>query len=247
MSASPDPRTTTATGADVRVRFCPSPDRSAARRADPHGAVQLGVRAPQRRQARLPHRRHRLRARQRGELPAAARRAALARDRLGRGRRGRRTPRSLPAVAAPRHLPRGARQARRRGRGVRELLDRRGDRRPQRGERPREAARLRQLRPRPHRRAEGRVPRRGPRARVAPAGARRGPHLRRPHPRRGDLPRRVLPRLRARARRRRAALPVREPRRRRAHGHHPRASAARTSCRRPRASSRSTARWSTPA
>ena len=25
MSSSPDPRTTTATGADVRVRFCPSP------------------------------------------------------------------------------------------------------------------------------------------------------------------------------------------------------------------------------
>ncbi len=25
MSATPDPRTTTATGADVRVRFCPSP------------------------------------------------------------------------------------------------------------------------------------------------------------------------------------------------------------------------------
>ena len=44
-----------------------------------------------------------------------------------------------------------------------------------------------------------------------------------------------------------AAVPVREPGRRRAHGHHARASAAKTSCRRPPASSRCTARSSTPA
>ena len=56
---------------------------------------------------------------------------------------------------------------------LRELRDRRGDRGAQRLARPRPEARLRQLRARPHRRAEGGVPRRGPRAGAAPARARR--------------------------------------------------------------------------
>ena len=61
----------------------PVADRHAARRNGAHRPVQLGVRAPHGRHDDLPHRRHRRGARQRGELPAVGRRAALARPRLG--------------------------------------------------------------------------------------------------------------------------------------------------------------------
>ena len=106
---------------------------------------------------------------------------------------------------------------------LRELLDGRRDRRPQRGGRAAEAVRLRQLRPRPHRRAARRVPRRGPRAGAAPARARRRPRLRRPRARPHRLPGRRHHRLRGRAPQRRAPVHAREPRRRRADGHHARA------------------------
>ena len=43
----------------VRVRFCPSPTGSPARRPGPHRALQLGLRAPPRRHLRLPDRGHR--------------------------------------------------------------------------------------------------------------------------------------------------------------------------------------------
>ena len=60
--------TTNSTHADapgpVRVRFCPSPTGTPARRPDPHRPVQLGVRPPPRRHVRLPDRGHRRRARQ---------------------------------------------------------------------------------------------------------------------------------------------------------------------------------------
>ncbi len=78
----------------------PVADRHAARRAHAHRPVQLGLRAPHRRHDDLPHRGHRRRARQRGELPAAAGCAALAPPGLGRGRRDRRPARAVPAVAA---------------------------------------------------------------------------------------------------------------------------------------------------
>ena len=62
------------------------------------------------------------------------------------------------------------------------------------------------------------------RAAGAPAAdARRGPGVDRPGPRRGALRRRLGARLRAGARQRRAAVPVREPGRRRAHADHRRA------------------------
>ena len=121
---------------------------------------------------------------------------------------------------------------------------RRGDRRPQRRRRSRPQAGLRQLRPRPHRRAARGVPRRGPRARAAPARARQRPHLRRPRPRRDHLPGRLVHRLRGRAPRRRAALHLRQPGRRRAHGHHARAARRGPAVVAPRARSRSTARSS---
>ena len=58
----------------------------------------------------------------RGELPAAARGAELARHRLGRGRGGRRPARALPAVAAAGHLRRGRRQLLEAGLRLRVLL-----------------------------------------------------------------------------------------------------------------------------
>ncbi len=89
--------------------------------------------------------------------------------------------------------------------------------------RPRPEARLRQLRARPHRRPEGRLPRRGPRARAAPACARHRPELRRPRPRRDHVPGRLVQRLRRRTAQRPPALHLRQPGRRRAHGCHARA------------------------
>ena len=145
----------------------PLAHRHPARRPDPHRPLQLGVRPAHRRQADLPHRGHRCRARQRGELPAAARRAALARPRLGRGRRDRRTARPVPAVAAHRAsttdvieqadgMPATSTRASSPPRRWRRATSPNG-RDPQAG--------LRQLRARPHRaeqreafRAEGRTP-----------------------------------------------------------------------------------------
>ena len=95
----------------------PVADRQPARRDDPHGAVQLGVRAPHRRHLRVPHRGHRLRARHRGQLHPAARVAALARPGLGRGTRGRRPVRAVPAEpAARRSTPTSRRGCSRRAR-----------------------------------------------------------------------------------------------------------------------------------
>ena len=120
----------------VRPRaLLPVPDGPAARRHDPHRAVQLGLRPAHRRHVRLPHRGHRRRARLRGELPPAARRAALARARLGRGRRGRRPARAVPAVAALRPVRRrrragSSRPATRTSRTRRPRRSRRGTARP---------------------------------------------------------------------------------------------------------------------
>ena len=204
----------------MRTRFCPSPTGMVARRPDADGAVQLGARAAHRRHVRLPHRGHRRRARLRGVLPAPARLHALARPRLGRGPRGRRPARALPAVRAPRDLPRGRGQAAGRRARLRVVLHQRGGRRPPAGRRAGHQARLRQPRPVPHRRAEGRLPGRGPRAGAAAEDARRGPRVDRPRPRRDPLRRRLGAGLRAGPGQRRAAVPVRQPRGRRPDGHH---------------------------
>ena len=88
----------------VRTRFCPSPTGMLHVGAHADGAVQLGVRPAHRRHLRVPHRGHRRRPRLRGVLPAPARLPALARPGLGRGPRGRRPERPVPAVGAARHL-----------------------------------------------------------------------------------------------------------------------------------------------
>ena len=89
-----------ASNPDVRVRFCPSPTGQPARRDGPHGPVQLGLRPAHRRHVRVPDRGHRLRARHRGVLRAAAGRPDLAGPGLGRGPGGGRPVRPLPAVAS---------------------------------------------------------------------------------------------------------------------------------------------------
>ena len=236
MSETARSRTTTATGADVRVRFCPSPTGTAARRPRPHRPVQLGVRAAHRRQVRLPHRRHGCRARQRGELPAAPRRAALARASTGT-RASRSADRTRPTASRSATTSTATCSSKLKAAGTvyesystAEEIDARNEANGRA-----EAARLRQLRPRPHRRAAGRVPRRGPRAGAAPARARRATS------RFDDLVRGAvdLPRRRrstdfvvVRAERR-AAVHVREPGRRRAHGHHARAARRGPPARRP--------------
>ena len=90
MSAAIDPRTTTATGADVRVRFCPSPT----------GLPHVGmIRTALYNWAYARHTGGKLIFRV--EDTDAARDAHLARDRLGRGRREGRPARAVPPVAAP--------------------------------------------------------------------------------------------------------------------------------------------------
>ena len=189
----------------------PVADRHPARRPHPHRPVQLGPRAPPRRHLRVPHRGHRRQPRLRGVLRRAARRAALARARLGRGPRGGRPARPVPAERAPGHLRRRAAAADRRGRGLRVVLHRGGDRGPPPRRRPRPEARLRQRRPRPHRRPARRVPRRGQGAGVPAADARPRHLLHRPGPRRGHVPGGHGARLRARPRRRHPALPAHQP------------------------------------
>ena len=131
---------------------------------------------------------------------------------------------------------------------LRELLDRRGDRRPQRGERPRRSSSATTTSTATSPTSRGR--------RSAPRAASPRWRLRVPDEDltfvdliRGevDLPRRIVPRLRARAGRRRPAVHVREPGRRRAHGHHARAARRGPHALDRRASSRSTARSSTSA
>ena len=78
----------------------PSPDRVAARRPGPHGALQLGLRPPPRRHVRVPHRGHRRRPQHPGVLRRALRGDALARPRLGRGSRRRRPARAVPPERA---------------------------------------------------------------------------------------------------------------------------------------------------
>ena len=192
-----------------RSRLRPGPllpvaDRDAARRADPHRALQLGLRAPHRRHVRLPHRGHRRRARHRGVLRRDPRRPALAGPRLGRGaaRSAARTARTGRASAATSTATSLGAAGRRRAR-VRVLLHGRGDRGAAPGGRPRPEAGLRQRRPRPHRRAEGRVPGRGATSGAAAADARRRHHLHRPGPRRDHLQGGLGARLRPRPRRRR--------------------------------------------
>ncbi len=101
---------------------------------------------------------------------------ALARLRLGRGPRGRRPARAVPAVRAPRHLPRRRRPAARGRPRLRLLLLDRGARGAQpAAARPRAAqARVRRPLPRPHRRAGGGAT--GPRAarRCCGSGCRTG-------------------------------------------------------------------------
>ena len=138
---------------DVRVRFCPSPTGT------PHvGLIRTALFnwAYARHTGGtfvFRHRGHRRRTRQRGVLPGAAGRAALARPGLGRGPRGRRT-RTVPTGSRERarHLPRRGGAAGGRGRGLRVVLHTRGGRGPPRRRRPEPEAGLRQLRPRPHRR-----------------------------------------------------------------------------------------------
>ena len=106
----------------------PVADRHAPRRPHPHGALQLGVRAPHGRGLRLPDRGHGRGARLAGVLRAAARRAALARARLGRGPGGRRPVRPVPAERAARDLRRRRAEARRGRLRLRVVLDPRGGR-----------------------------------------------------------------------------------------------------------------------
>ena len=102
----------------------PVADRHPPRRAGPHRAVQLGLRPAHRRHVRLPHRGHRRRARQRGELRRDPGRAALAGPGLGRGPGGRRAVRAVPAVAARRASTATCVARLRRGRrGLRGVLD----------------------------------------------------------------------------------------------------------------------------
>ena len=108
----------------------PVADRHAARRPDPHRAVQLGVRPPHRRGVRVPAGGHRRRTGQRGKLSGAAGCAALARAGLRRRPRDRWTVRAVPAVGARRDLPRrGARGCWRRARRTRRSRHQRKSRR----------------------------------------------------------------------------------------------------------------------
>ncbi|CAA9415933.1 MAG: Glutamyl-tRNA synthetase @ Glutamyl-tRNA(Gln) synthetase, partial [uncultured Quadrisphaera sp.] len=201
----------------------PQPDRRPARRDGAHGAVQLGVRPAHRRQAGLPHRGHRRGPRLRGELPPAARRPALARSRLGRGRRGRRPPRAVPAVPARGAVRRRARPPARGGPRLRVLLHPRGGRGATPRRRPRPEAGLRRGRPHDHRGGARRPPRAGPPA-GAPAGHARHRHRRRrPRPRADHLPRGRHAGLRGGPGERGAAVHPGQPRGRRADGHHARA------------------------
>ena len=188
QSCCPQRKVMTATRTEtVRVRFCPSPTGT------PHvGLIRTALfnwafARHTGGDLRVPDRGHRRRPRHRGELSRAARRAELARPRLGRGPRGRRPVRALPAVRARRHLPRRRAAAAGRGRGIR-------------GFSTPEEVEARHL-------AAGRNPklgydnfdrdltdeqragvrRRGPQAGAAAADARRGHHLARPGPRRDHL------------------------------------------------------------
>lgn len=201
----------------------PLAHRHPARRPDPHRPVQLGLGAAHRRDAGLPHRGHGRQAGLRGVLPAAARSHALARHRLGRGRRGRRPARALPPVPARGDLRGGHREAQGRRAHLPVLLLARGDRGAPPGRRARPQAGLRRLRPRPHGRAGRRVRGRGPRAGVAPAHAGHGHHLHGPRARGDHVQGRHRAGLRGGARGRLAALHAGQPRGRRPHGHHPRA------------------------
>ena len=183
MPSSPDPRTTTATGADVRVRFCPSPTGL------PHvGLIRTVL-------FNWAYARH-----NGGKLIFRIEDTDSARDseesylQLLDALRWLKIDWDEGVEVGGPHAP--YRQSQRHDiyRGVldkliaadavyesystAEEIDARNE-----AERPCEAARLRQLRPRPHRRPEGGVPGRGSRARLAAQSARPRPHLRRPHPR----------------------------------------------------------------
>ncbi len=224
----------------------PVPDRHPARRPDPHRPVQLGARPPPRRHLRVPHRGHRRQPRLRGVLRRAARRAALARPRLGRGPRGRRPARAVPAERArASSTPTRCGRLIEAGEVYESFSTRGGDRGAPPGGRPRPQARLRQRRPRPHRGAAGGVPRRGPRAGATGCGC---PTATSPstdlRPRRDHLQGRHRARLRARPRRRHPALPADQPARRRADGHHRRAARRGPAAPPPRARSRCSRRCS---
>ena len=210
---------------DRRPRpLLPLADRIAARRAGPHRALQLGVRAPPRRHLRLPDRGHRQGAQHRGVL----RRAARARcSWLGldwdEG----------PEVGGP-HAP-----YRQSERG--DLYARRAGAAPRSRRTPTTATA-------PTRRSTPAARRPAPRCRATTASAASSPttrsrrsrpsgrqpvvrfrmpdgvdHLGRPGPRRDHLRDPVRPRLRALPGQRRAALHAGQPGRRRADGDHPRA------------------------
>ncbi|CAA9475641.1 MAG: Glutamyl-tRNA synthetase @ Glutamyl-tRNA(Gln) synthetase, partial [uncultured Rubrobacteraceae bacterium] len=166
------------------------PDGLVARRRGQDGALQLALRAQERGDLRPPHRRYGPRALDGGLRRAAQALAPLDRPGLGRGTRGRRSPRPLSPDRTLRPLPRGRGEARRfrcRLPGLRH--DRRDGRVPGEGA-GREATADLQGR---------RVPRHGPRGGAAPGRCRgavhrplqdagRGPDRRRgPHPGTGDV------------------------------------------------------------
>ena len=215
----------------MRVRFCPSPTGTPHVGLDPHGAVQLGLRASMRRYVRVPAGGHRCRTRQRGKLSGAAGCPELAGAELRRGPRHRRPVRAVPAVGAWRDLPRRAGASAGSGRGLRSVLDRRGSGGPPRRRGPKPEAGLRQLRPRTHRGATRRVHRRGPQAGASAADARRGHHLARPGPRGHYVRGGCGSRFRADSRQRRSVVHLGQSGRRRADEDHPRACAARICCR----------------
>src|SRR5690606_24688914 len=85
--------------------------REPAHRWSPDRALQLALRPPPRRYLRTPHRGYGQGAEHAGKYPGHPRGAPLARPRLGRGPRGRRSLRSLLPVPAHGALPRGHREA----------------------------------------------------------------------------------------------------------------------------------------
>ena len=160
------------------------PDRQPARRPGPHGALQLGVRAPPRRHVRVPDRGHRQGAQHPGVLRRAARPDALARPRLGRGPARSAAPHGRTgSPSAATSTPTSLAAAARVEVHLRLLLHHRGGRRAPQGVRL-QGDGVRRLLPRAHRRAGRGVRGRGPRAGRPVPDARRLDHLGRPGPRR---------------------------------------------------------------
>ena len=200
----------------------PLAHRLPARRAGPHGPLQLGLRAPPRRHDRVPHRGHR----QGAQHPGVLRRDPRP-DAAGSASTGTRASRSAAPHGPYRQSERGEIYADVLAR-LREssytydcfcTTDEVDARRKASGSK---VHGVRRLLPRAVRRAAGRLRGRGSHADRAVPDARRLDHVERPGPRRHHLRDRERPRLRALPRQRRPALHAGQPRRRRADGDHPR-------------------------